>query len=314
MRIAAIVRQHTRLIVLSSVMMIGAAAATLSAVSCAEPAVPSLEVTPSATSLITGQTAQLVVTRHFPGGPIETVSDRVGYTSSNRAVASVSDKGVVTAGEPGTVTIRIYDTASDAVTSVSFVISSAKIQAIDVIPGAAVLAPSTTRRFVAMARLTTGEQKDLTNQVVWSSSNEAVVSVGRTGAEGGLVTAVADGDATITATESTEVIRGQSLVFVRGSASTVRAIVVSPNPAEIPLGGATSFTATGLFGDGTSRDLTSAASWSSSNSAVATVDATGKASGVALGGVTISASMSDGAADAGADAATVRGSAAATVK
>ena len=50
--------------------------------SCAEPVEPTLDLTPTAQTLITGQPLQLTVTRRFPGGSIEDVTGSVTYTSS----------------------------------------------------------------------------------------------------------------------------------------------------------------------------------------------------------------------------------------
>ena len=66
-------------------------------------------------------------------------------------------------------------------------------------------------------------------------------------------------------------------------------ISVAPvNPVITP-GQTVQFTATGLYTDNSSTDITSIVTWSSSNTAVATIDATGLATGVGVGTVTISA-------------------------
>lgn len=316
---------------------------SLGTTSCAQPVQPTLEVTPSAVTLIQGQTTQLTVTRRFPGGPVDVVTERVVYSSSNRNIATVSDKGLVSAREEaGSVIIRIQDSASDAVVTVSIIVEAPRIAGIDVAPSPAiVMQPGVSRQFSATARLTNGVIKDVTKQVIWSSSNEAVATVGRTPADFGIVLAISDGDVTINATDPAAVVTGQSLVFVRGTGAQVRAVIVSPNPADIPLTGTLAFSATGLLGDGTTRDITSIVKWSTSNAAIATIDAAGVATGVAVGGATITATYAQTGAeppspdagaplgDAGSDAGNsdggagdggvlpspgIRGSAAATVK
>lgn len=103
-------------------------AAVLSS-SCSQPVQPVLEVTPTAGTLVSGQTSQLVVTRWFPGGPSDDVTDRVVYATSNRSIATVSERGVVTAGtETGNVLIRISDTSSDAVATATFRIVPPRIE------------------------------------------------------------------------------------------------------------------------------------------------------------------------------------------
>ncbi len=76
------------------------------------------------------------------------------------------------------------------------------------------------------------------------------------------------------------------------SAPTVVSITVSPNPELLTVGGTIQFTAIGVFSDNSVQDLTSTATWSSSNTTIATVSAAGLATGVKVGGaVTIQAAQ-----------------------
>jgi hypothetical protein len=206
-----------------------------SAAACAKPVEPILEVTPPSGILLAGQSAQLAVTRRFPGGPSELVTSRATYATSDSNSATVSPGGLVVAGsEAGPVVIRVGDPDSDAFANASFTVES------------------------------------------------------------------------LHATASANLL----------------ALVVSPNPATIPLGGTLTFSARGVFDDGTSRDLTPLVGWTSSSTAVARIEGGGGATGVAAGGTTItastiataSASTDGGAGTADAGAPVVSGSAAAIVQ
>src|SRR5713226_5011147 len=74
---------------------------------------------------------------------------------------------------------------------------------------------------------------------------------------------------------------------------TLQAIQVSPAGKSIPLGTQQQFTATGQYSDGSTQDLISSVSWSSSSTTVATISntsgSTGLASSAALGNTTITA-------------------------
>jgi hypothetical protein len=308
-------------------MALVAAVALALPASCAKPQEPVLDVTPSSGTLLTGQTIQLVVTRRFPDGPSEVVTDRVSYLSSNKNAATVSDKGAVVGGtEAGLVSVRVEDPLSTAFAVASFAVSSVHIASIDVSPSpSVVMTPGSTRRFIATARLSDGTSKDVTSQLVWASTNEAAVTVVSTGAPAGQVvgtaTAVTPGDTELTATDPTTSLQGGAFVFVREATADLLALVVSPNPATIPRGGQLQFSALGVFDDGTTRDLTKLVGWTSSAPGVATIDGTGLAQGSASGTTTITASASAAVpADAGAEAGTpdggakvVSGSAAASV-
>jgi Bacterial Ig-like domain (group 2) len=78
-----------------------------------------------------------------------------------------------------------------------------------------------------------------------------------------------------------------------GGAASVKLISISvtPQTGSITLGTSQQFKATGAYSDGSSQDLTTTATWSSSNRAVATINPEGLATTVGTGTATISASM-----------------------
>jgi hypothetical protein len=83
------------------------------------------------------------------------------------------------------------------------------------------------------------------------------------------------------------------VVFQPGPAPTLNSIAVSPATSTIEEAGSTQqFTATGTYSDGSSQDLSSQVSWTSSNTAVATVNERGLASAMSAGSTTILATMS----------------------
>ena len=77
------------------------------------------------------------------------------------------------------------------------------------------------------------------------------------------------------------------LAACSNSTPTLRFITISPQSATIAVTTTQQFTATAFYSDGTSKDGTGLVSWASSNSAVATINASGVATGVAPGTVTV---------------------------
>jgi len=67
---------------------------------------------------------------------------------------------------------------------------------------------------------------------------------------------------------------------------------ITPLNTSIKPAATQQFSASGVFGDGSTRDITSTATWASSNPAIATIDASGLATAVALGSTTITATDS----------------------
>jgi hypothetical protein len=77
---------------------------------------------------------------------------------------------------------------------------------------------------------------------------------------------------------------------------TLASIAVTPSDSSVSIGITQQLTATGTYSDGSTKDLTSSAAWSSSATSTASVETTGQAqpglaTGVAAGGATISAAL-----------------------
>jgi 6-phosphogluconolactonase (cycloisomerase 2 family)/urocanate hydratase len=132
-----------------------------------------------------------------------------------------------------------------------------------------------------------GSKQDVSSLVAWQSMNTAVASV----ANGGVATAVSPGSTEIRA----------SLGRIAGSASLVVtpailvAIDVTPANRSIASGLTDALRASGVYSDNSVHDITSAVTWSSSNSVVASVSNTAGSSGLTTaqspGSSTIMASL-----------------------
>lgn len=132
--------------------------------------------------------------------------------------------------------------------------------------------------------------RDVTGQVSWSSSAPGVAGF-ITAANPNRVTGIAPGTATLTAT-----VAGISLDFiVTVSSATVMTLTITPAVTTVAKGLKTNYTVSGDFSDSTVQDLTFDATWSSSNSAVATISnavgSKGVSEAVAAGTATISAAF-----------------------
>src|SRR2546425_5269386 len=140
--------------------------------------------------------------------------------------------------------------------------------------------------------------------VTWASNNTAVAMVNGSG----LVTAVATGAATITATSEGQ--SGTAVVTV--SDVPVASVTVTPASASVQQGATVQLTATPRDASGnplTGRVIT----WQSSNSAIASVNGSGLVSGVAAGGPVTMTATSEGQSGTATVTVTVAPVAAVTV-
>jgi uncharacterized protein YjdB len=153
-----------------------------------------------------------------------------------------------------------------------------------VTPPAANVPVGATAQLTATGLYSDGSTSDLTNTVSWSSSSPGNATVSASGVVSGLVT----GAAVITATDPSSLISGTAAIAVIQAALT--SLSVSPSPATVPRYDILQLTATGHYSDGATGNVTDSVTWSSSDTSIATVSATGLVTGGAnTGTVTITA-------------------------
>src|SRR5437016_3331850 len=162
---------------------------------------------------------------------------------------------------------------------------TASLTLLQVTPGNASVAASSTQQFSATGKYSDGSSKDLTSSVLWSSSDTSVASVNN----GGLATGVVVGVVTVTAQFGA--MQGSATLNITNAGTNLTGITLSPVAASVPVNTAQQFTATGNYNDGSSRDLTALVTWGSSSTAVATVDGNGLVTAVAAGSTNISATL-----------------------
>jgi 6-phosphogluconolactonase (cycloisomerase 2 family) len=154
---------------------------------------------------------------------------------------------------------------------------------LQVTPATATVAAGLSQRFMALATLSDGTTEFLNASSTWSSSNSSVATVDATGN----ATSLQAGTTTISATSGG--VSGSATLSV-GPATLVSLAITPVNPST-PLGQAQQFVATGTFTDGSTQNLSSSVSWSSSAPAVSTISSTGLASAATQGIANISATL-----------------------
>ena len=230
-------------------------------------AVSSIRLTDSSLQLARGESHTLTATVL----PVNATDQSVHWTSSDTSVASVDQKGTVTAVSVGEATITASAGGLSASCSVNVIIP---VTSISLDNNLLLL----TKGSVAVLTATVSPEDATDKTVLWSSDNPSVATVD----QNGRVTAVDAGDAVITASAggfsatcavyclnipvSAVVLNKTSLSLARGASETLKA-TVSPSDAS----------------DKTVK-------WNSDNPSVATVDQDGQVTAVNSGAATITAS------------------------
>ncbi|HYL54097.1 MAG TPA: Ig-like domain-containing protein, partial [Gemmatimonadales bacterium] len=243
------------------------------------PTVPvaSVTVAPATASLNVGQSVQLTATpKDANGNPL--TGRVVTWQSSDNTIASVNSSGLVTgvgAGGPVTITATSEGQSGTATVNVTL----APVASVTVTPSSANVAITGTVQLTATPKDANGNP--LTGRAIsWSSSDNTIATVSSTG----LVTGVAAGTVTITATSEGK--SGTASVTVAGA--PVATVTVTPASASVQAGQTVQLTATLKDANGnvlTGRVVT----WSSSSNTAASVNATGLVTANAAGSATITA-------------------------
>lgn len=136
---------------------------------------------------------------------------------------------------------------------------------------------------------------DASTSLQWASSAPQAASVEPQPDGTVKVTALKPGSAIITV--NADEASGEATLEVTNA--RLLSLQVSPATASVQAGTTQQFTAQGSYSDGSTADVTSSATWTTSNDAIATVSSTGLATGVAGGGpVTLTTTLGEVSATA----------------
>jgi hypothetical protein len=229
------------------------------------PDLTEIVVTPASTTLPQGATQQMVATARFSNNTTEDVTSRAQWESTMPAVATVGGKtGLVKAvAASGSTVIRATFEGKQG--SAGITAAAAAVREVQVTPSAPSVPKGLSLQFKATALFTDNRTPvDVTDDATWKSSAEAVATVN----DSGNATTLSVGTSTISADFGGK--SGSTVLTV--NIAVLEDIQVNPSPAAMPRGGFTQqFTATGIFSDDSTADLTTQVTWASSDTTVATI-------------------------------------------
>jgi hypothetical protein len=243
----------------------------------------SISVTASTASIAKGTTDQFSAVGTFSDGTTQNLTSSATWNSSNTAAAAINANGLAKGAGVGSSNIAA---AQDGVTSnaIALTVTAAILQSIAIAATNSSIAKGTADQFGATGTFSDGTTQNLTNSVVWISSNAAAITI----TTSGLASGTGTGSSNVTASQNG--ITSNTIVLTV-TAATLQSITITALNTSIANGTGEQFAATGAFSDGTTQNLTSSATWTSSNTAAATINTSGLAMGSGAGSTNISATQ-----------------------
>lgn len=237
-----------------------------------------LSLSKTTLSMDVDTTATLKASAIYSDESKEDVTAAADWTSGDEEVATV-DKGIVTAVGTGTATITVVYEGKKATARVTVEEGGGELGELvelQASEGEILLEPSKSLQLQVYAIYSSGEEVNVTRdkQTTYRSSSDSVVTV-----KSGMVKAGKKvGKATITVTY-----QGKKLTIpVNVSKTTVKKLEASAESVQLAIDDTEQIELTAVFSDGSTKDVTSQAYWTTDDSTVATVDA-GEIVGISSG-------------------------------
>ncbi len=227
-----------------------------------------------------GVNVQFSATGHYTDGSTQDLTSTVVWTSSNPAVATVSNSGTNGLSHPVSLGSTFISAQTNGILSATqLTVSSAELVSIDVTPTNPSIAKGLTQQFIATGNYTDGSTQVITNSVLWSSSNAGIATVTNAAGARGRATGVSPGTVTITATSGAISNHTDLTVTI----AVLQSLSVSPQSSSFSQGHTKQYSVIGTYSDNSTADLTTTVTWTSSSPATATISNAGGSEGLATG-------------------------------
>ena len=242
----------------------------------------SIAVTPASAGLAVNSNLGLQAIGHFSDGTTQHVETVAVWSSSAPTVTlngniatGVSTGSAAITCQLGGVTSNAANLTVEAFTAIT-------------ITGSATVAEGTSISLVATGTLADGTTQNITNSVLWTSSDPSLATMSNASGSFGQAAGIAPGAVTVIAAFAGQV----GVASLTVTDATLSSITITPaNPAPIDLGDKQQFSAKGAFSDGTTENLTQQVTWTSSDITVAIIDSSGAAATTGTGTTTIGAAL-----------------------
>ncbi len=239
----------------------------------APPTLTSVSVTPATGSVSVGASTQLTATAKYSDGSTSNVTTQATWISSNTSDATVTS-GLVTGVAAGSVTVTASFGGLSGPAAVTVNANAATVTSISITAPSNSFEVSAFLPLTAIATYSDSSTQDVTTQAAWTSSDTTIATVSTLGAAHGLATA---SSVSITANFGG---KSQSIALAVVQGTGVSALTLFPDDTWAYQNSTLQMTAYFTPSGGQQQDVTSQTTWSSSNPAKASIDATGLVHGL----------------------------------
>jgi hypothetical protein len=235
--------------------------------SCINPLV-SIAIAPLAPTVNVNTSASYIATGTFFDGTTKDITTQATWSSSVPLVvtmaSTVTDPQLGTCAQVGSSVVKatIGSIVSNSVTQTCV----NPLVSIVVTPSNPTVNLNASASYIATGTYFDGTTQNITASSAWSSSSTSTVSMSSPVTSPELGTCLALGTSTITATNGT--IQGST---TQSCVNALVSIAVSPSSTSVTNGTSASYVAIGTYTDGSTQNITSTATWSSSATSIATV-------------------------------------------
>jgi hypothetical protein len=248
-----------------------------------------ITLSPSSATIKRNLSKQFTATGAYSDGNNVDISPDVTWFSGDTARLTINNTGLATATATATSgTVSISASFDNITGSVSVNVSDVELSGISINPATATVPVGRSQQFIATGSYSDGATENISSTATWASADPSAVAIDSIGNASAIKVS---NNIAITASSGEFSASAQMTV----SNAALETMEVTPPNATIPNGGNQQYTATGIYTDNSRVDLTSTATWQSTDRSIANIsnvaDNQGSALGRAAGSVDISATL-----------------------
>uniref|UniRef100_UPI0005FA18CE Ig-like domain-containing protein n=1 Tax=Vibrio neptunius TaxID=170651 RepID=UPI0005FA18CE len=240
-----------------------------------------ISVIPSVVHVAKGQHQTLTANAIYSDNTSSEITDSVSWRPVNTSIATVNPEGQVSGVDVGTTTLAAV---KDGVTShsVGVVVSDAVITSISVTPALATIAKGQEKTLTATATYSDNTSTNISNSATWVPIDTSVATI----TSNAVLSGIKIGTTTLTAVKDGV---ESHTVDVEVNDAVITDISVTPTTLQVAKGQHQPLTATAIYSDHTSSDVTDSVTWLPVDTSAATVTPEGQVTGVEVGSTTVTA-------------------------